>query len=257
MIFCLRSPRRTASAPAVERRAPLRHSSPRPGQPWFMRCSRRRTAGSIAAPPPAETRWPGLRCSRRRTAGSIAATSPPATSRSTTSAPAVERRAPLRQLAALDEARAFFGCSRRRTAGSIAARPRSSRLPGPTWVLPPSNGGLHCGGVMIRSIARKSLGAPAVERRAPLRLVAWVSKHATRVLPPSNGGLHCGINITIAVFECYHLRPPSERRAPFVSCEPCVRRRTAGSIAAPRSRRRASCSSRCSPRRTAGSIAAT
>ena len=61
-------------------------------------------------------------------------------------------------------------------------------------VLPPSNGGLHCGD------------------RSSLSLI-----ENGRVLPPSNGGLHCG-----------ETRPVLTVNGPVT----CSRRRTAGSIAA-------------------------
>ena len=154
------------------RRAPLRHLHDRPVPAHVISgCSRRSAAGSIAA----------ADCSRRR--------------RRLAGAPAVQRRAPLRRRAAeslltRDRAR----CSRRSTAGSIAASSSESRVP---WrdpdVLPPFSGGLHCGeqirvarGTSSARCSRRSAagsiaaelvltrraaaeGAPAVQRRAPLR----------------------------------------------------------------------------------------
>ena len=110
------------AAPAVHRRAPLR-SAPVGAEPdHFGTCSRRPPAGSIAAPASVPRAYPatcacsrrspagsiaargarpvrptGSVCSRRSSAGSIAARVTRSTSGDFRSAPAVHRRAPLRQ----------------------------------------------------------------------------------------------------------------------------------------------------------------
>ena len=187
----------THGAPAFQRRAPLRPAStvagPTSARP--VTCSRLSTAGSIAAgqrrPPclarrrraPAFQRRAPLRpdtgrglarvadaCSRLSTAGSIAAACSPA-------------------VAAGRDA-----CSRLSTAGSIAARSRRVACGRPHRVLPPFNGGLHCGGSSVAGAVRDpAAGAPAFQRRAPLRRQSAAgSQPLRRVLPPFNGGLHCG-----------------------------------------------------------------
>ena len=105
------------------------------------------------------------------------------------------------------------------TAGSIAARSRRSCIGSRTLaVLPPFTGGLHCGTAQRVDRSLDSAGAPAVRRRAPLRLAVPVRRADTgrtcsrrspagsiaacrstpdrrcgcQVLPPFTGGLHCG-----------------------------------------------------------------
>ncbi len=184
-------------APAFQRRAPLRHPRrpPVPGRragcsrlstagsiaachwpgtrPRTWRCSCLSTAGSIAAAGSGQRGRPARACSRLSTAGSIAAVR----RRSTTpgrcpSAPAFQRRAPLRPA----------GCPG-----------RDHRHPG---VLPPFNGGLHCGRHHPCEATGKPEGAPAFQRRAPLRLHRRHRVHDAReVLPPFNGGLRCGMRL--------------------------------------------------------------
>jgi len=61
-------------------------------------------------------------------------------------------------------------CSRLSTAGSIAAGSLRFRVQILQGVLPPFNGGLHCGSAdRNRSPAVTASGAPAFQRRAPLR----------------------------------------------------------------------------------------
>ena len=140
-------------APASQRRAPLR----RDGRDVdnvinSVSCSRLSTAGSIAAIILTPTVLGLALCSRLSTAGSIAAC---------TRVNRLSARAP--------------GCSRLSTAGSIAARqPRWITMRGGALraVLPPLNGGLHCGSRCSRSLD---------------------SGPGETVLPPLNGGLHCGI----------------------------------------------------------------
>src|SRR5487761_1665425 len=134
-------------------------------------------------------------CSRLSTAGSIAAP---------IDAPSAVRKS---------------WCSRLSTAGSIAAAPTTPAVACGAGVLPPINGGLHC-------------GDPRHARWSP----AW-----PRVLPPINGGLHCGLHRDPTSHR-RHLRAPAyQRRAPLrpptrrhpsASRHGCSRLSTAGSIAA-------------------------
>ena len=205
------------SAPASQRRAPLRHAASRRPLGESRRCSRLSTAGSIAATRRRTTcsrsGWCSrlstagsiaagvssgdtvefAACSRHSTAGSIAACNWRSSPRTTSSAPATQRRAPLRHPPGKRVADGLVQCSRLSTAGSIAAAIRSPA--GSHWsrVLPPLNGGLHCGTKGKSSHRGKSYSAPASQRRAPLR----PGQHRTPVgnhlvLPPLNGGLHCG-----------------------------------------------------------------
>ena len=158
-------------------------------------CSRRWSAGSIAAPfTTAPRSAPTTRCSRRWSAGSIAAqwaargeekleaVLPPLVGGlhcgnivngilylPVPGAPAAGRRAPLRPRcqSALQPHGSL--CSRRWSAGSIAARTTTS--PATSWrpVLPPLVGGLHCGHEVRRVGQRLTRRAPAAGRRAPLR----------------------------------------------------------------------------------------
>ena len=130
--------------------------------------SRRSTAGSIAVGPTWARRQPGdpgapavqrraplrqpagwttrsSRCSRLLTAGSIAA----------------GRRSRCRRRRAT--------CSRRSTAGSIAVRTTTRCRQCLYSLLPPSSGGLHCGVHPMTFHTWFVPGAPAVQRRAPLR----------------------------------------------------------------------------------------
>ena len=175
-------------APAVQRRAPLRRGCPRRGRgDW---CSRRSTAGSIAARRPGRGRSRPASCSRRSTAGSIAASAagrgvadawvlPPFTG----------------GLHCGVDASAVIGtrrrrCSRRSTAGSIAAwlGARCARLLGAPAVQRRAP---------LRRVPgaarRRPDGAPAVQRRAPLRRVAAAVLPGRRGRAPAvTGGLHCG-----------------------------------------------------------------
>src|SRR5487761_1567303 len=148
-------------------------------------------------------------CSRLSTAGSIAAP---------IDAPSAVRKS---------------WCSRLSTAGSIAAAPTTPAVSCGAGVLPPINGGLHC-------------GDPRHARWSP----AW-----PRVLPPINGGLHCGLHRDPTSHR-RHLRAPAyQRRAPLrpypgsvaaPQVSPCSRLSTAGSIAAMLPPRRP-CSRSCAP----------
>ena len=133
------------------------------------RCSRLSTAGSIAAPMRPAEQGAARRCSRLSTAGSIAARFRPGRhGRRFPGAPAFQRRAPLRPQQPADVTE--------RGEGAPAFQRRAPlRPPLPAraylgWlVLPPFNGGLHCG-----------------DDDQPLSLSSMA------VLPPFNGGLHCG-----------------------------------------------------------------
>ena len=212
-------------------------------------CSRLSTAGSIAAALLGGRfpRWPvrvlppfngGLHCgeihSRRTSPRSPAAR-----------APAFQRRAPLRP-SGLPIASPFRpACSRLSTAGSIAAPghwliaqygPLSARAPAfqrraplrrsrsrrradrSQRVLPPFNGGLHCG---------------ARDHRRPAGAGSWCSRLSTAgsiaapvpqrhelahrpVLPPFNGGLHCGGDDDVARRDGGRPGAPAfQRRAPL------------------------------------------
>ncbi len=157
-------------APAYQRRAPLR---PR-GNPCVH-------AGVLGAPAyqrraplrPCRTvrpRFPADPCSRLSTAGSIAATRTGCKPASTP------------------------WCSRLSTAGSIAAASPSTHGNSCGQVLPPINGGLHCGHEPGPCPPSQQPGAPAYQRRAPLRHVIGQQRQRGLgpVLPPINGGLHCG-----------------------------------------------------------------
>ena len=135
--------RRADGAPAVQRRAPLRQLV-QPLRLAAAGCSRRSTAGSIAA-------------RRSRPRGVIAG------------APASQRRAPLRH-GRSEQRAAPIECSRRSAAGSIAAARDDGVADRTARVLPPFNGGLHCGSAHgLAAAATDRAGAPAVHRRAPLR----------------------------------------------------------------------------------------
>ncbi len=157
-------------APAYQRRAPLRQLLVRPAQRAPLECSRLSTAGSIAARVVLRRRDGDHRvCSRLSTAGSIAAKTPG----SRRPGPGqCSRLSTAGSIAAPSEVATWAAkCSRLSTAGSIAARwsSRGSRRLG--TVLPPINGGLHCGFSVSVSCATRSSSAPAYQ---------------------INGGLHCG-----------------------------------------------------------------
>src|SRR6266566_3538454 len=261
-----------AGAPAAGRRAPLRHRHGQSSHKHQRGCSRRWSAGSIAA---TGSCWPtrrtpgrvlpplvgGLHCGKKT--GSTAALAAkgvlpplvgglhcgsPSSGRSCTArrgAPAAGRRAPLR-----------------RTTHKPCAG-RGDR------VLPPLVGGLHCGALFVVVEGKCRNGAPAAGRRAPLRLQLedvserervecsrrWsagsIAAHSTAVLPlapdpvlpPLVGGLHCG--------------PPDQWR-PVSSCSASVLPPLVGGLhcgtVLPCIRSIEAC--RCSRRWSAGSIAA-
>ena len=138
-------------------------------------------------------------------------------------APAFRGRAPLRQCSG----RAGWRCSRLSWAGSIAATVTYlHRRQAVRGVLPPFNGGLHCGrrsasrrplaehagapafrtagsiaaGTSPAPARRRRAGAPAFQRRAPLRRRSPYQRRcrARPVLPPFNGGLHCGSGANVS-----------------------------------------------------------
>ena len=135
------SPEFASPAPAVHRRAPLRHRHPRGDRALPRAPAVHRRAPLRPHQSPIEVGATG--CSRRSPAGSIAAEQ---SGRDYVTGPA---------------------CSRRSPAGSIAARPRRA-LDDTARLLPPFTGGLHCGNMPRRS-GRSDRRAPAVHRRAPLR----------------------------------------------------------------------------------------
>ena len=131
-------------------------------------------------------------------------------------------------------------------------------------MLPPFNGGLHCGASLGAAGPSTVPGAPAFQRRAPLRRLGrrWDGA-GTAVLPPFNGGLHCGTGLPVTpvpavgvlppfngglhcgampASDCGRLRlgaPAFQRRAPLRrhgrgsrTADGCSRLSTAGSIAA-------------------------
>ena len=108
--------------------------------------------------------------------------------------------------------------SRRLRAGSIAARRSTSRPTRCSGVLPPWGGRAHCGVIFSRATSTVRRRAPAVQRRAPLRLLVAEPPHrparASSRCP--TGGLHCG----------------RSSRVTIRSLAPGSRRSTAGSIAA-------------------------
>jgi len=221
---------------------------------------------------PISSRSAGFRaeCSRLSTAGSIAARLyGRALPRLPPGAPAFQRRAPLRRPCCPGSRSAPPGCSRLSTAGSIAARPTGSTASSSPTVLPPFNGGLHCGRFFTVPGADSAGGAPAFQRRAPLRQRRQeqvARRHrircsrlstagsiaadgppgapgipAARVLPPFNGGLHCGLMARVVTTGRYGMLPPFNgglhcgrawTLAPGLTPSRCSRLSTAGSIAA-------------------------
>ena len=180
-------------------------------------------------------------CSRRSAAGSIAACPRRRPGHPAPSAPAVQRRAPLRHLGDVRDPRAVRGlplfsgglhCGQQAMLNPMLGRlvlpPFSSGLhcgEGQQAYralypdeCPAASGGLHCGAsfwtsahpgtscapaVHRRALFRvcrspsswtcPGLRAPAYRRRAPLRRRAGLrAGDGIHVLPPSSGGLHCG-----------------------------------------------------------------
>ena len=174
-------------------------------------------------------------CSRLSTAGSIAAAlrrslSPLASP----CAPAFQRRAPLRQIHApyissiAARAPAFQRRAPLRPSGLPSRRPSGRRAPafqrraplrqanwliaqyGSVHVLPPFNGGLHCG-------ASPTAGSrPEQERCSRLSTAGSIAAPTGKVsdsvpspvLPPFNGGLHCGEVIGCEDVPGYEVLPP-------------------------------------------------
>ena len=158
------------------------------------------------------------RCSRLSTAGSIAARRSIVQGiEAAWRAPASQRRAPLRPGDGADRSRGRARCSRLSTAGSIAASLRSAPSAAEWQVLPPLNGGLHCGEYLGRHVMLDGAGAPASQRRAPLRLRARAPARRSEVavLPPLNGGLHCGLVAGESPDDQLGSAPASQRRAPL------------------------------------------
>jgi hypothetical protein len=136
------------------------------------------------------------------------------------------------------------GCSRRATAGSIAAASSAAKDCRLGQMLPPFDGGLHCGTSfswmlprMFRCSRLTTAGSIAAAK------IPAESCNQRHVLPPSDGGLHCGCSVI------YRPTDNGGRGAPALSgglhcglvpwlmiivSASCSRRPTAGSIAARR-----------------------
>ena len=166
----------------------------------------------------AQVRRPGIcePCSRRSSAGSIAAAAGHAPGVVGRGAPAVQRRAPLRRRTVTVGPPPRRAPAVRRRAPLRHHRPADSVDPS-GHVLPPIDGGLHCG----------SRQGHCIE---PVPVV----------LPPVNGGLHCGTVGAVNPQQALHA-PADQRRAPLRlpgdaprwRAPGCSRRSAAGSIAAP------------------------
>jgi len=149
----------------------------------------------------------GLHCGRRMTRR---------TRWPSASAPAYQRRAPLRQAcrgaaaaprAVLPPINGGLHCGRTTVVSGVmrcpvlppingglhCGRPAGQPVHQYQRVLPPINGGLHCGSP-VQVACHMTRGAPAYQRRAPLRPQVGPERRAAGgvVLPPINGGLHCG-----------------------------------------------------------------
>jgi len=133
-------------------------------------CSRRSSAGSIAAAKVTVT-WdqPG-ECSRRSSAGSIAA-----------------------------HRQGWHDVTSKWVLPPLVGGLHCGQVPyavgeGGAIVLPPLFGGLHCGDPMWQGLVNGAKSAPAAVRRAPLRQRGRVrdAEPGGLVLPPLVGGLHCG-----------------------------------------------------------------
>ncbi len=163
---------RIPPSPAGQQRAPLRH----PGVQQFV------------DPVAAFSCW--------STAGSIAATSPPWTviqRRTTSTGP--KRPAPLRCVVV--DRDHFEGVASTARSGRLHCGIPDRHAPGSAFVLlPPVNGGLHCGSNTRYSAAVETWACSRQSTAAPLRLR---HRHGAdvhrRLLPPVNGGLHCGNQI--------------------------------------------------------------
>jgi len=132
------------------------------------------------------------------------------------SAPAFQRRAPLRPAGHRPETLPIPACSRLSTAGSIAAVMTTASA-GRIWpVLPPFNGGLHCGvsraqrAVRVVEVLPPFNGGLHCGRGARRAMVGWRD-----VLPPFNGGLHCGLGPRPLADLLQHRAPAFQRRAPL------------------------------------------
>jgi hypothetical protein len=136
------------------------------------------SAGSIAAPgrPAAAQRW--RRCSRRSTAGSIAAPTSGAKSRTGP------------------------WCSRPINGGLHCGRKPPIVLSAASQVLPPSSGGLHCGGDFDVFDPFEIAGAPAVQRRAPLRRFELQADQWVR--PVCSRRSTAGSNVATSMSERHH-----------------------------------------------------
>ncbi len=90
---------------------------------------------------------------------------------------------------------------------------------------------------MVQSLLDEG-GAPAFQRRAPLRLVhPGDGAGDPVVLPPFNGGLHCGPSWRFRVLRRCSRAPAFQRRAPLRPCSPATR--ASGGPCAPAFQRRA------------------
>ena len=231
-----------ARAP-VQRRAQLRLLGPPLERVHVRWCSRRPTAGSIAArtgpslshgslcrAPAVHRRAPlrhhvqELPVRHRHSAPAVQGRAPLRRAavgqgpRRHPRAPAVQRRAPLRSGRGDGTRSGRAGCSRRSAAGSIAETLSPPSTSGTRRVLPPSDGGLHCGTVE-----------------------AWLEAYDQPVFPSSNGGAHCcgfpidDVDKRQAVFPQVSGRALLRLLAAEGSCRPawaCSCRSKAGSIAA-------------------------
>src|SRR6266581_3914638 len=157
-------------APAYQRRAPLRPREPdasppaRPGAPAYQR----RAPLRPHLHPPMAIHAAG--CSRLSTAGSIAARHRAAAAAGPRSrAPAYQRRAPLRLILDADTNPDIGAVLPPINGGLHCGVDAFNRYRKTLTVLPPINGGLHCGTTVGEVAACTEGGAPAYQRRAPLR----------------------------------------------------------------------------------------
>ena len=134
-------------------------------------------------------------------------------------------------------------CARHQTAASTAVTaPVREKLSANVGISPLSRR-LHCGAKAYGVISGANADPPAVQRRAPLRQPLSGPRGRLRrlVLSPSYGGLHCGQHFTGLGNTGKASAPAVQRRDPLRLCHPSA----PGSVP-----------DWCSRRRTAGSIAA-
>src|SRR5487761_224702 len=109
-------------------------------------------------------------------------------------------------------------------------------------VLPPINGGLHCGAHLASAAVASELVLPPINGGLHCGVSCAVrADPGVPVLPPINGGLHCGLQVRVGLLRFLRGAPAYQRRAPLRlalwyarahSLIPCSRLSTAGSIAA-------------------------